>query len=150
MEHHHHHHIHLSLPPTSDEILARLADVKNSLADILMRLDMIDPVVQAAMNEARQAKDVLVAMDAAFKGMVTQIGVLQQTVANLQAGAILTDADKTEISTQTSDLATVVSNAQADITANTGQQTPTQQAQGTNDPGTAQGGPASGGASTQT
>jgi hypothetical protein len=90
------------------------------LANIKGNTDMIHAEVQALMDQAKKMKDIGPAIDSGFKAMALQIGSLQQQIAALEAGSVLTEEDRAAISTATSDLAATFSTLQADIPAGTG------------------------------
>lgn len=89
------------------------------LASIHKDMKMISQEVQALIDQSAKARDVLSAMDVRFKAMNIQMGTLQATINQLRAGAVLSDAEKQQVVTLTGELAANVSNAQADILANT-------------------------------
>lgn len=80
---------------------------------------MITAEVQALIAQSQAATTVLGSMEIRFKAMVGQVADLQSQVAALRVGSVMTDAEKASIVTTTGALAANVSNAQADILANT-------------------------------
>lgn len=83
-------------------------------------LQMIPSEVQALMDEAKKLTDIGPALDSGFKAMAIQIGALQNQVAAMQTGVVLTDADKLAIQGATSELASTFSTLQNDIPSGTG------------------------------
>lgn len=112
LEIHHHHHL-------SDNDRELLVAILSKLTDLSEDIVMISTEVQNLIAQSQSANTVLGSMDLRFKAMVAQIADLQTTVTNLRSGSVMTDAEKASIVTLTGQLAANISNAQADILANT-------------------------------
>lgn len=109
---HHFHH----LCEEDRELLIAQNELLASMSEDLL---MITQEVQNLIAQSQAATDVLGSMDLRFKAMVAQVADLQTQVAALRVGSVMTDAEKASIVKVTGDLAANVSNAQADILANT-------------------------------
>lgn len=100
-------------------VIEQLQDMQTKLDSLLKGMNMISPEVQALLDQAKNSSDVLKSIDTHYNALAVMVGQLQTTIASLQAGSVLSDADKATLSAQVSDLANASSTASADITKNT-------------------------------
>lgn len=105
----HHHNI--------DGTLGRL--MLDALEAIIKEIRMLQPEVQALMDQAKKSTDIEKSIDSGIKAIQAQVTDLQAQVAALQAGQVLSDEDKAALTTATSDLAASSAQLQTDIPANT-------------------------------
>lgn len=101
------------------ETAERLWRLEQMLGTTIGMLEMLDPAVQALVDAAKAATAIGPALDAGFKSLSAQVATLSDQVAALQAGAVLSDADKAVLTQTTADLSAQVDTLKTDIPAGT-------------------------------
>jgi ABC-type phosphate transport system auxiliary subunit len=119
------HHHHGNNEQSHDDLIALeqrlLARIKN----------MIDPVVQALLDQAKKNTSFEKSTHLGFQALSAQVETLRAQISAVTTNGTMTDAEKSDISNTTSDLANSLAALQTDVGANT---QPTDPAAGT-DPG---------------
>ena len=93
--------------------------LEHKLAHMEKMLMAISAEVQAVLDQIKQNTSLVASVDAALKAEAVQIKALQDQIAALQTGGVLSAEDKAALVQAATDLAATNAELQADVPANT-------------------------------